>query len=77
MRLYVWFWPWYDIDGWKDQVKIYIWKDSEDKHSIKKDKQSSMISKSYMLRLPSTLFLKYHINHEILHTFLLRKDIDG
>ena len=30
---------------------------SEDKHSIKKDKQSITIFKSYKLRLPSSLFL--------------------
>ena len=26
MRLYVWLWPRYDIDGYNDQVKMYIWK---------------------------------------------------
>ena len=33
-------------------------RDSEDKHSIQKDNKSIMIVKSYMLRLPSTLFSK-------------------
>ena len=56
MRLNGWYWPRNDIDGSKDQVKMYIWKDSEEKHSIKKDKQSIMIFKIYIQRLSSTLF---------------------
>ena len=54
MRLYVYFWPKNDIDGYTDQVKMYIWKNIEDKHSIKKDKLPIMIFKRCMLRLPST-----------------------
>ena len=43
---------------------------SEDNPLIKKVKQSIMILKSYMLRLPSTLFLKNMVNHEIMYMFL-------
>ena len=55
MRLYTFFWPGNDNEGKKYQVKVLSGKISEDKHSVKKDKQSIMIVKSYMLRLPSTL----------------------
>ena len=41
MRLYVYFWPKNDIDGYTDQVKMYIWKNIEDKHSIKKANNQS------------------------------------
>ena len=58
MRLNVYFWPRNDIDRYADQVKMYIWKNIEDKHSIKKDKQSIMIFNTYILRPSSTLFLK-------------------
>ena len=49
------------------------WISSEDKNSMKKDKQYIMTYKSYMLRLPSTLYVKYHVNHDIICIFLAWK----
>ena len=41
MRLYTFFWPGNDNEGKKYQVKVLSGKISEDKHSVKKDEQST------------------------------------
>ena len=56
MRLYTFFWPGNDNEGKKYQVKVLSGKISEDKHALEKDKHSIKICKSYMIRLPLTLF---------------------